>query len=158
MADEYVASIIRCQRLSREEKGRKDIKEQLFRRLLTEKKLTEISGRVNSILLPLDPYVTVTGMNASSAFMFTSALYPAVVEFNIEKEEITAEGKRMVPGKMKAIFKSGDDLRQDQLIMQLFKLMDSLLRNVNLDLKLLTYGILATGSADGKCAVVTVFL
>lgn len=49
----------------------------------------------------------------------------------------------------KVVFKSGDDLRQDQLIMQMFDLMDSLLKNVNLDLKLLTYGILATGPKDG---------
>lgn len=49
----------------------------------------------------------------------------------------------------RVIFKSGDDLRQDQLIMQLFNLMDALLKNVNLDLKLLTYGILATGPTDG---------
>jgi phosphatidylinositol 3-kinase len=45
----------------------------------------------------------------------------------------------------KIIFKSGDDLRQDQLVMQLISLMDSLLKKVNLDLGLLTYGILATG-------------
>lgn len=49
----------------------------------------------------------------------------------------------------KIIFKSGDDLRQDQLIMQLISLMDGLLKKVNLDLGLLTYGILATGPRDG---------
>jgi hypothetical protein len=49
----------------------------------------------------------------------------------------------------KVIFKSGDDLRQDQLIMQLISLMDGLLKKVNLDLGLLTYGILATGPTDG---------
>jgi len=37
----------------------------------------------------------------------------------------------------------GDDLRQDQLIMQMISLMDGLLKKVNLDLKLVTYGILA---------------
>lgn len=35
----------------------------------------------------------------------------------------------------KVIFKSGDDLRQDQLIMQMISLMDSLLKRVNLDLR-----------------------
>lgn len=33
------------------------------------------------------------------------------------------------------IIKSGDDLRQDQLIMQMISLMDSLLKRVNLDLR-----------------------
>lgn len=49
----------------------------------------------------------------------------------------------------KIIFKSGDDLRQDQLIMQMISLMDSLLKKVNLDLKLVTYGILAVTKKDG---------
>lgn len=50
---------------------------------------------------------------------------------------------------VKLMFKSGDDLRQDQLVMQMISLMDGLLRKVNLDLKLLTYGILAIGRKDG---------
>mmetsp|Transcript_22427 Transcript_22427/g.21664 ORF Transcript_22427/g.21664 Transcript_22427/m.21664 type:complete len:1144 (+) Transcript_22427:175-3606(+) len=50
---------------------------------------------------------------------------------------------------VKLMFKSGDDLRQDQLVMQMITLMDHLLRKVNLDLKLLTYGILAIGPNDG---------
>lgn len=50
---------------------------------------------------------------------------------------------------VKLMFKSGDDLRQDQLVVQMISLMDSLLRKVNLDLKLLTYGILAIGRKDG---------
>lgn len=49
----------------------------------------------------------------------------------------------------KIIFKSGDDLRQDQLIMQMISLMDSLLKKVNLDLKLVIYGILAVTKKDG---------
>ena len=47
------------------------------------------------------------------------------------------------------MFKSGDDLRQDQLIMQMISLMDRLLKKVNSALKLLTYGILAVGQKDG---------
>jgi len=53
------------------------------------------------------------------------------------------------PQTHKVMFKSGDDLRQDQLIMQMISLMDRLLKKVNLDLKLLTYGILAVGQNDG---------
>jgi phosphatidylinositol 3-kinase len=49
----------------------------------------------------------------------------------------------------KVIFKSGDDLRQDQLIIQMITLMDRLLKRVNLDLKLKPYRILATGPKDG---------
>jgi phosphatidylinositol 3-kinase len=49
----------------------------------------------------------------------------------------------------KVMVKNGDDLRQDQLIMQMFTLMDRLLKKVNLDLKLTPYRILATGANDG---------
>jgi len=49
-----------------------------------------------------------------------------------------------------AIFKHGDDLRQDQLILQIITLMDKLLRRENLDLKLTPYRVLATSSRHGK--------
>ena len=41
-----------------------------------------------------------------------------------------AAGLRELPETMRIMFKSGDDLRQDQLIMQLMQLMDGLLRKV----------------------------
>lgn len=47
------------------------------------------------------------------------------------------------------IFKHGDDLRQDQLILQMITLMDKLLRRENLDLKLTPYKVLATSSKHG---------
>lgn len=47
---------------------------------------------------------------------------------------LTAENNEYI-----AIFKHGDDLRQDQLILQTIALMDKLLRRENLDLKLTPY-------------------
>jgi hypothetical protein len=41
-----------------------------------------------------------------------------------------AAGLKELPETMRIMFKSGDDLRQDQLIMQLMQLMDGLLRKV----------------------------
>ena len=49
----------------------------------------------------------------------------------------------------KLFFKQGDDLRTDQLILNLFTLMDSLLKKVNLDLKMRMYGVLATRAKVG---------
>ena len=49
----------------------------------------------------------------------------------------------------KLFFKQGDDLRTDQLILNLFTLMDSLLKKVNLDLKMRIYGVLATRTKVG---------
>lgn len=47
------------------------------------------------------------------------------------------------------IFKNGDDLRQDQLILQIIRLMDKLLMKENLDLKLTPYKVLATSGSHG---------
>ena len=47
------------------------------------------------------------------------------------------------------IYKTGDDLRQDQLVVQLFELMDGLLKRENLDLRLTPYRYEST-SADVK--------
>ena len=110
--------------------------------------------------MPLTPSIMIHGLKASSTFMFASALYPAVIEFTtVGSDKLppppSSSGSALPPlppavvKTCKVIFKSGDDLRQDQLIMQMFDLMDTLLKSVNLDLKLLTYDILATGPADG---------
>jgi len=47
------------------------------------------------------------------------------------------------------IFKHGDDLRQDQLILQTITLMDKLLRRENLNLRLTPYRVLATSTRHG---------
>ena len=58
------------------------------------------------------------------------------------------------------MFKLGDDLRQDQLILQLITLMDRILRRENLDLKLTPYNVLACSSNHGKsnCAFHALFV
>jgi len=48
------------------------------------------------------------------------------------------------------MFKHGDDLRQDQLVVQMVHLMDKLLRKENLDLKLRSYKVLAMNSSYGE--------
>jgi phosphatidylinositol 3-kinase len=50
---------------------------------------------------------------------------------------------------LQIIFKMGDDVRQDQLIVQMISLMDRLLKKENLDLKLSPYKVLATSKDTG---------
>jgi phosphatidylinositol kinase/protein kinase (PI-3 family) len=52
------------------------------------------------------------------------------------------------------MYKVGDDLRQDQLILQLISLMDRLLKRENLDLKLSPYRVLATSLTEGMVEIV----
>ena len=88
--------------------------------------------------LPLDPSIHVCGIKPSEVTLFKSSLMPARLTFKTEKNEDCV-----------AIFKNGDDLRQDQLILQIISLMDKLLRRENLDLKLSPYQALATSSKHG---------
>ncbi|KAG0016969.1 Phosphatidylinositol (PI) 3-kinase [Podila clonocystis] len=69
---------------------------------------------------------------------------PLPLDPRIEVDGIIPDGSQY-----QAIFKSGDDLRQDQLVIQIITLMDDLLRKENLDLKLMPYKVLATGADHG---------
>jgi phosphatidylinositol 3-kinase len=51
--------------------------------------------------------------------------------------------------KFSFIYKNGDDLRQDQLILEMFSLMDKLLKGVDQDYKLTPYKALACSKYDG---------
>ncbi|CAD8088581.1 unnamed protein product [Paramecium primaurelia] len=73
--------------------------------------------------------------------IFSSAMAPIRLGFQVIKGDEESE--------IKLIFKNGDDLRQDQLVMQIFNLMDELLKGVSQDMKLLPYRILACSKSDG---------
>ncbi|OQE19544.1 hypothetical protein PENSTE_c015G02496 [Penicillium steckii] len=88
--------------------------------------------------LPLDPDVLLTGCYPEESNVFKSTLSPLHITFK------TTEGRRYP-----LLFKVGDDLRQDQLVIQIIILMDRLLQKENLDLKLTPYRILATSSTAG---------
>merc|ERR1719379_1134063 len=49
----------------------------------------------------------------------------------------------------KIMVKEGDDLRQDQLVLQLIILMDSILKKYGLDLQLTPYQVIALSTNDG---------
>ena len=88
--------------------------------------------------LPLDPDVHITGVVSEEANVFKSSLLPLYLPFRTTSGQIYP-----------FIFKNGDDLRQDQLVIQIIALMDRLLQKENLDLKLNPYRILATATTAG---------
>lgn len=88
--------------------------------------------------LPLDPSIKIIGAAPEDTVVFKSSLHPIKVAFK------TTTGR-----KYPVIFKTGDDLRQDQLVIQIITLMDQLLQKENLDLKLTPYKILATSTSAG---------
>ena len=79
--------------------------------------------------------------------MFKSNLFP--LRLHLLTTQYKEDGTSQAGDPYPVIFKNGDDLRQDQLVIQLFTLMDRLLRKENLDLKLMPYRVLATGAVDG---------
>ena len=88
--------------------------------------------------LPLDPTVLIVGVFPEESNVFKSSLNPLKMTF-----------KKSDGTKYPLLFKTGDDLRQDQLVIQIIMLMDRLLKNENLDLKLSPYHILATAPYAG---------
>ncbi|XP_078431402.1 vacuolar protein sorting 34 [Wolffia australiana] len=99
---------------------------------------SELTYFEEPIRLPLAPDVLITGIVPAESSIFKSALNPLRLTFQ------TASG-----GHCKVIFKKGDDIRQDQLVVQMVSLMDRLLKSENLDLQLTPYRVLATGQDEG---------
>lgn len=148
--DEYISQIAETHRDARARGKRREGKEQMLIKFLEDKQLQHLPSGLDWVPMPLDPSIKLTGIVPSTVKMFSSAVYPVVIEFReLEEGGKTHTDSNGKPKGHKIMFKSGDDLRQDQLVMQMISLMDSLLKKVNLDLKLLTYGILAVGPSDG---------
>ncbi|XP_053963290.1 phosphatidylinositol 3-kinase catalytic subunit type 3 [Anastrepha ludens] len=122
------------------EPGNRNKKTEKFQKLLSDTDTFKINFTgFDPRPFPLDPEIYITRIVPSKTSLFKSALMPAKLTFvtTIAKHEYVA------------IFKHGDDLRQDQLILQMITLMDKLLRRENLDLKLTPYKVLATSSKHG---------
>jgi phosphatidylinositol 3-kinase len=88
------------------------------------------------VRLPLDPTQVIVGLDPEWATVYKSKLNPIGLTF-----------KTITGRKYRVILKHGDDLRQDQLILQLLALMDGLLKKEKLDLKLSPYKVLACSSS-----------
>lgn len=111
-----------------------------------------------SFPLPLDPSVVICGCYPEESSVFKSSLAPLKITFKTitnyrelhQSHSSQIFGKRNYKyGRYPLMFKIGDDLRQDQLVIQIINLMDQLLKNENLDLRLTPYRILATSPIAG---------
>lgn len=106
------------------------------------KKLMEIDwGIFENLRFPLNVQETIINPIKADCTIFSSAMAP----FKLAFEGLLGSDNK----KIEFIYKSGDDLRQDQLILQMFSLMDSLLKGVNQDYKLIPYKALACSKLDG---------
>ena len=95
--------------------------------------------------LPLSPYMVCAGLNIEKCRVLGSAKAPLWLEFT---NAVAGAAPHVV------IFKTGDDLRQDQLALQLLRSMDALWRARGLDLRMSPYGCVATARNQGFIEVV----
>lgn len=110
--------------------------------------LVDMHKFINPLTLPLDPNIKLTGVIADSSRVFSSAKYPMKMTFSVTNESQKYLNKED-PHVYDLMFKFGDDLRQDQLILQMIACMDNLLKNVHLDFEFTSYKVLATSKSDG---------
>ena len=128
--------------LTKVSKGENKIKE--LRNILDNKRKTI----QQEYFLPIDPKIKIKGTVTDKCSVFKSAKYPCKYTFKVEKDSQKYnphEEKEF----MSIMFKFGDDLRQDQLILQIINFMDSLLKKAHLNYEFTTYKVLATSKSDG---------
>ena len=95
--------------------------------------------------LPLNPSLRVKGIIASKCRVMESKKKPLWLTFanaNPHEKDIVV------------MFKAGDDLRQDQLTLQVLSLMDKLWKAEGLDMCMSAYGCISTGDEIGMLEIV----
>mmetsp|Transcript_11174 Transcript_11174/g.38835 ORF Transcript_11174/g.38835 Transcript_11174/m.38835 type:complete len:1010 (-) Transcript_11174:885-3914(-) len=95
--------------------------------------------------LPLDPRIQCSGVRHDRCRYMDSKKLPLW---------LCLKNADPIGDDITVIYKSGDDLRQDMLTLQMIKIMDQLWRSHGLDLCMSVYGAVATGEDIGMIEVV----
>ena len=147
--DKFITGVMNVQEKCRDARGKKDAKEAELKSQLAKEGFDKNPQRT-AFPLPSAPHILVNGLRPESAKMFKSALYPALIDFHVET--VVPVSSKSVPSQLpgyKVMVKTGDDLRQDQLIIQMIRLMDGLLKRAALDLCLTPYSVIAMSNTTG---------
>eukprot|EP01059_Diplonema_ambulator_P006316 TRINITY_DN16053_c0_g1_i2.p1 TRINITY_DN16053_c0_g1~~TRINITY_DN16053_c0_g1_i2.p1 ORF type:complete len:875 (+),score=168.21 TRINITY_DN16053_c0_g1_i2:71-2695(+) len=96
------------------------------------------------ITAPIFPEVDFIGMRDDDVHFFKSAKKPMALSFT----------RPLGNPPVRIMYKSGDDIRQDQLVQQIVGLIDTLLKQDGLDLMLTPYKCLATSINEGMVELV----
>ncbi|XP_058138836.1 phosphatidylinositol 3-kinase C2 domain-containing subunit gamma [Dasypus novemcinctus] len=108
-------------------------------------RLEEFFQDVNTCHLPLNPALCVKGVDRDACSYFTSNALPL---------KITFINANPVGQKISIIFKTGDDLRQDMLVLQIIQVMDNIWLQEGLDMQMIIYRCLSTGKGQGLVQIV----
>eukprot|EP01088_Endostelium_zonatum_P015669 TRINITY_DN3956_c0_g1_i1.p1 TRINITY_DN3956_c0_g1~~TRINITY_DN3956_c0_g1_i1.p1 ORF type:complete len:1236 (-),score=318.64 TRINITY_DN3956_c0_g1_i1:189-3761(-) len=117
-------------------------REEKLNKMKTELRAVKFPKRMQ---IPLDPSLEADGLHLDGCKIMDSKKMPLWLVWNNNDTD---------GGRIYTIFKAGDDLRQDMLTLQIFKIMDSIWKQEGLDLLLSIYGCLSTGNEIGFIQVV----
>ena len=128
--------------------GKSDLKKAKFKSLI--EKTTETGQALyEEHFIPLNSQIKISGIQADKCTVFRSAMFPVKYSFVVENEYQKNNKEKEDPSRFETMFKYGDDLRQDQLILQIINYMNKLLLNAGQDYEFTTYKVLATSKSDG---------
>ena len=99
------------------------------------------------VRLPLDPNLFVIGIDPNDIKVFKSKLCPVCISFKLKVDD----NDKTANTRYRVIFKTGDDMRQDQLIIQLFEVMDHIFKSSSMQLNITAYKVLAFSDTFGCC-------
>uniref|UniRef100_A0A3P8WMH5 Phosphatidylinositol-4,5-bisphosphate 3-kinase, catalytic subunit gamma n=1 Tax=Cynoglossus semilaevis TaxID=244447 RepID=A0A3P8WMH5_CYNSE len=105
-------------------------------------------GLPDSFRVPYDPGLRAGALLIDQCKVMASKKKPLWLQF--KRADPTTRSKDPIG----IIFKDGDDLRQDMLILQILLIMDSIWETESLDLCLLPYGCISTGNRIGMIEIV----
>lgn len=122
--------------------------------------------------LPIDPTIEVSGLVLDRCRVMTSKKLPLMLVFRTSKEfqlsgrssspedaamgmgSASLEAAPLKPATYTVMYKNGDDLRQDQLTLQLLSIMDLLWKKDGMDMKMSPYKCVSTGYMAGMLEIV----
>uniref|UniRef100_A0A672YWS0 Phosphatidylinositol-4-phosphate 3-kinase, catalytic subunit type 2 beta n=1 Tax=Sphaeramia orbicularis TaxID=375764 RepID=A0A672YWS0_9TELE len=99
----------------------------------------------SSCRLPLNPALLVRGINIQSCSFFNSNAVPLKLSF----QNLDPLGENI-----NVIFKSGDDLRQDMLTLQIIRIMNKIWIQEGLDMRMVIFKCFSTGRGRGMVEMI----
>ncbi|KAJ0056898.1 hypothetical protein NL108_000697, partial [Boleophthalmus pectinirostris] len=125
-----------------------DITAQVVFQLRQKLEALQSSGLPESFRVPYDPGLRAGALLIEQCKVMASKKKPVWLQFK------RADPTTLCKDPIGIIFKDGDDLRQDMLILQILLIMESIWETESLDLCLLPYGCISTGNRIGMIEIV----